>query len=147
MIDKAEPYEVFPTKLAKRKRRIGVVNHVEILRKGTGELLDQPGYVMEEVTVDVSPFIKVYDTCVFKDLSLQGLRLLGYVMDNVGYDGVVRIDVKEALSWIGKKSASSVYYGIQDLLDNDVVRVKGGGEYFVNPNIVSKGTRCARIAE
>lgn len=135
-----ERYVIVPTRVTKKRRRVGVVTNMEVIHRGTGEIREGVGYLTEEYTVDASPFVKVYNGAKIAGLSEGAIKLLIFLSMEMKYDNSVVFDVLDAVKFIGK-SKRTFYYALDELLNEDVIRHSGIGEYTINPNILCKGTR------
>jgi hypothetical protein len=101
----------------------------------------------EEVhkTIDTKEYRKVFveDLQNLKDLSTAGLKVLCYVLKNLGVKrDEVNIDIIECMTFTGYKSKVNIYIGIVELLDKKLIfRKVGSGNYFINVNSYYNGSR------
>ena len=101
----------------------------------------------EEVnkTIDTREYRKVFveDLQNLKDLSTAGLKVLCYILKNLGVKrDEVNIDIIECMAFTGYKSKVNIYIGIVELLDKKLIfRKVGSGNYFINVNSYYNGNR------
>jgi len=95
---------------------------------------------------DQTEFTKVYLPAyvAMKQLSVPGIRLLAYLMTLLQKDkDWVRIDIGDAMDWMGYESRTNIYSGIVALLEAGFISRKTGhnGEYFINVAYMFNGKR------
>lgn len=134
-------YEVCPTRVGHKMKRIGYTEHVEVVSKRTGEIRDTVAVVNEPVVVDTSSFIKLYSPMALFDLSVTAIRLFLYLISEMSYEGTVTLDIEKVRLDMGYKSPKSIRDAVAELRKKDCIRRKGIQEYWINPNIACKGTR------
>lgn len=141
MLKTDKAYEVYPTRVAHKMKRIGYAEHVEVVSRRTGEVRDTVAVVNEPVTVDASGFIKLYKPEALSVLSITAIRVFLYLLSGLSYEGIVDISIDLMKDELGFKSPKSVRDALAELRKNDIIRRKAINEYWVNPNVACKGTR------
>lgn len=135
------PYKVVVKKWRKRNRIIAVTdNPVEVVDKVTGEVRTATPYVGNRCYRDTTDFVKLYEPLVLMKMKPYGVKVFAYMVSRMGFGGVIQFDYDECMSLSGL-SRSTVYRGIVDLIEQDVVRKKSRTEYWINPNVVFRGQR------
>jgi hypothetical protein len=85
----------------------------------------------------------VEELTIIKELSTAGLKVLCYVLKNIGAKkDDIAIHLQDCLEFTGYKSKVNVYNGIIELLDKKLLfRKVGSGNYFINVNSFYNGKR------
>ena len=136
------PYEVLVKKCRKRFKAdaVGTVP-LETVNLKTGEVRSAVQLVGTQKVYDITDFIKLYEPEVFVRLGSQGVAVFSYIMSRLQFGGFVQIDMKDCLTFTGYTTRKSIYRGLDELKEKDIIRPKCEGEYWVNPNIVYRGQR------
>ena len=114
---------------------------VETYNLETGEVRRAIQLVGANKVYDMTDFIKFYDPRVLVGMSSEAVAVFAYIVSRLQFGGYVQFDYKECVEYTGYHSRQSVYRGLMELGKKDVVRQKGRGEWWVNPNIVYRGQR------
>lgn len=95
--------------------------------------------------IDTKEYRKLYkeELVVIKELSTAGLKVLCYVLNNIGVKkDDIAIHLQDCMEFTGYKSKVNIYNGISDLLDKKLLfRKVGSGNYFINVNSFYNGKR------
>lgn len=134
------PYKVH--RKTKRKKFINASRpeNVEYIDMNTGEIMQMVNLIGHTEFVDSTDFVKVYDSDALMCLSLCGIRVLLYVMSELGYNERFVFDNTKCSEYVGA-SRHYVYRGKKELEDCDIIRKADGSYYYVNPNVIYKGNR------
>lgn len=99
----------------------------------------------KEKYADRESHVRIYDVVILEKLGSAGLRVFWYLVKVLpsGVDEVV-LNPSRIIDSSGISSRSVVYKGIGQLLDTGIV-AKGflQDQYWVNPNVLFKGSRAA----
>lgn len=105
-----------------------------------GEVL---GYDSVWIDWDKQGHVKVYNDMydIFTKLSTSGIMILSYIFKELGEDkDEVFLNVQVIVNKYELKSRTAVYTGIMDLMDNNIIAKKVGGDvYYINPAYIYKG--------
>lgn len=136
------PYIVKATK-ARRRFRPEVVGGkpVEVVDTQTGEVTVGTQLIGRQKLYDSSEFIKWYDPKVLIGLSVAAVAVFSYIVNHLRFGGIVQFCYTEAMEYTGYKNRQTIWRGVQELEQKDIIRPKQKGEYWVNPNIVYRGQR------
>lgn len=134
------PYKVH--RKTKRKKFINASKpeNVEYIDTKTGEVRQMVNLIGHTEFVDSTDFVKLYDTDSLMCLSLCGIRVLFYVMNELHYGETFHFDSDKCIEYTGG-SRHYVYRGRKELIDCDIIRKAKGSFYYVNPNVIYKGNR------
>ena len=136
------PYIVRATKTRRRFRpEIVGGKPVEVVDTKTGEVTVGTQLIGRQKVYDSSEFIKWYDPKVLIGLSVQAVAVFAYMVSRLRFGGIVQFDYKEAADYTGYKSRQSLWKGLRELQERDVIRRKDKQEWWVNPNVVYRGQR------
>jgi hypothetical protein len=95
--------------------------------------------------IDSKEYRKLYvdELDTIKDLSTSGLKVLCYVLKNIGVKkDDITIVLSDCLEFTGYKSKVNVYNGIIELLNKKILyRKVGSSNYFINVNTFYNGKR------
>lgn len=109
-----------------------------------GEIIAQSRFV-RYIEVDEEKFAKLYlsQFGAFWDLSKTAIKVLGYVLNNlIPNKDIVYIDIQDAMKYTGYKEEKSLYKGIAELVNADIIaRSTSYIKYFINPLIFFNGDR------
>lgn len=127
---------------------------LHFVKKGeVGEFITEDGELTKyqklgnEITtvIDSKEYRKLYkeELVVIKELSTAGLKVLCYVLNNIGVKkDDIAIHLQDCMEFTGYKSKVNIYNGISDLLDKKLLfRKVGSGNYFININSFYNGKR------
>jgi hypothetical protein len=99
----------------------------------------------EWVSWDKQPHIKVYNDMydIFTKLNTSGIMILSYIFKELKDDqDEVFLNVQLIMAVNELKSRTAVYTGIMDLMNNQIIAKKVGGDtYYINPAYIYKGKR------
>lgn len=135
------PFKVKPNK-SLQKRLASKHTHMEMVDPLTGNVQDV--VVMPEsgsLYFDTSRYVKLYDTGILVLLSTKALRVLFYIMSVMGYGEVVIISLSDCKKFTGYSQGTSIYDGLKELEEFDIIKKKTLREYYVNPNVFYRGRR------
>jgi len=144
-----ESYSENPSKILDKD-----IKKVKYIKKGdVFELLDEYGELIkvqklsteEFISIDDREFRKLYveELDTIKELTTSGLKVLCYVLKNIGIkkDSLI-IPIQDCMEFTGYGSRVAVYNGIIDLLDKKILyRKVGSSNYFININAFYSGNR------
>lgn len=135
------PYRLESPSTRKRVRMIAVTDSpMEVVNKSTGEVKIATPYIGRRSVRDVTEFVKLYDAKRLMDLHPYEWKVLLYAADKLQFEGDWSFDYKECMNETGM-SKSNVFRGLDGLLEKDIIRRKGKGAYWINPNIIYRGSR------
>lgn len=114
----------------------------------TGELLGHTQFI-RQIEVDEDKFAKLYLTRFpqFFDLKPQAIRVFGYILNQLipNRDEFI-FDREECMAYTGYKSDKSVFIGLTELLNAEIIaRGKNDILYFINPMVVFNGNRISFV--
>lgn len=142
MTEEKNPYEVIVRKVRQRFKADAVgTAPVETYNLETGEVRHAIQLVGANRVYDVTDFIKFYDPSALIGLSSEAVAVFAYITSRLQFGGYVQFDYNECIEYTHYNSRQSVYRGLMELKKKDVVRLKGRGEWWVNPNIIYRGKR------
>lgn len=100
---------------------------------------------VKQIEVDEEKFAKIYISqfSAFFDLTPPALKVFGYIMNNLFKDkDYFYFDREECLVYTGYKSEKSIYLGLANLVENEIIaRGKNDIMYYINPMIFFNGDR------
>jgi hypothetical protein len=109
-----------------------------------GEVVGHTTFI-QQIEVDEEQFTKFYlsQFGAFWDLGKQAIRVFGYIMNQLQPKKDMFIFLmEECKNHTGYKSESSVFIGLNQLLENDIIaRGPADSLYFINPLIAFNGDR------
>jgi intergrase/recombinase len=117
---------------------------LQAINPDTGEMLGHTTFI-RQIEVDEDKFTKVYlsQFSAFWDLGKQGIKVFGYIMTKliIGQDLFIFL-LDECLEYTDYKSKSSIFIGIGQLLQTEII-ARGPAEnlYFINPLVAFNGNR------
>jgi intergrase/recombinase len=117
---------------------------LQAINPDTGEMLGHTTFI-RQIEVDEDKFTKVYlsQFSAFWDLGKQGIKVFGYIMTKlvIGQDLFIFL-LDECLQYTDYKSKSSIFIGIGQLLQTEII-ARGPAEnlYFINPLVAFNGNR------
>lgn len=136
------PYKVLATRTRKRFRATAVgIQPIETVDPETGEIRQATQLIGSQKVYDSTDFIKFYEPLILTKLTLAGVKVFSYIVSALQYGGYVAFNYEDCMSFTGYTSRKAVCAGLNDLKENDVIRKKSFGEWWVNPNIVYRGQR------
>ena len=142
MNEDTNPYKVVVKKRRKRFKADAVgTAPVETYNLETGEVRSAIQLVGNNKFYDVTDFIKLYNPAILIGMSCEAVAVFAYIMNNLLFEGYVIFRYEDCMAYTKYHSRQSVYRGLMELKNRDVVRQKGRGEWWVNPNIVYRGQR------
>ena len=132
--------------VVKKYRTAGTTSQKAILRAvdNDNNTVGHTQFV-KQIEVDEERFTKIYlsQFSAFFDLKSQGIKVFGYIMNNLFKDkDYFYFDREDCLNYTGYKSEKSVYIGLADLIENEIIaRGKNDIIYFINPMVFFNGDR------
>ncbi len=123
--------------VVKKYRTAGTTSQKAILRAvdNDNNTVGHTQFV-KQIEVDEERFTKIYlsQFSAFFDLKSQGIKVFGYIMNNLFKDkDYFYFDREDCLNYTGYKSEKSVYIGLADLIENEIIaRGKNDIIYFIN---------------
>jgi len=132
--------------VVKKYRTAGTTSQKAILRAvdNDNNIVGHTQFV-KQIEVDEERFAKIYlsQFSAFFDLKSQGIKVFGYIMNNLFKDkDYFYFDREECLNYTGYKSEKSIYIGLADLIENEIIaRGKNDIMYFINPMVFFNGDR------
>ena len=136
------PYRVDVKKRRKRFKADAVgTAPVETYNLETGEVRSAIQLVGQNRFYDITDFIKLYEPSILIGMSCEAVAVFAYIISHMLFEGYVRFNYEECMAYTKYHSRQSVYRGLMELKKRDVVRQKGRGEWWVNPNVAFRGNR------
>lgn len=122
---------------------------VSLVDDRTGEVKGQ-GFnaVVKERQYDKERFVKMYKKGreILPKLSIAGVRMLWFLLDGMGYDDVVMLNMSKAKKETNYKSEATIYRAIMELKKHNVIaNAYRNGLYYVNPTMFYRGDRLKLI--
>lgn len=117
---------------------------LQAINPETGEMLGHTTFI-RQIEVDEDKFTKMYlsQFSAFWELGKQGIKVFGYIMTKliIGQDLFIFL-LDECSEYTGYKSKSSIFLGIGQLLQAEII-ARGPAEnlYFINPLVAFNGNR------
>lgn len=139
---------ILPSKI--KTNVIATKNGGVILNTKTGEIDDDTLFIAQRKLLDKEPFVKLFQSQLkaLFNLSQAGVRVFGYLMEQIRFDDKVLFDWKECQEFTGYSSSSSISKGLIELLDAGfIAKTPKTNVYFINPQIFFKGDRIVLIQE
>lgn len=141
MID-GNPYRVKAKKCKKRFKADAIgLTPIETVNLKTGEVRSATQLIGTQKIYDTTDFIKFYEPEILVGMSSEAVAVFAFIMNRLQFGGFIKFDYDECTKYTGYNSRQSVYRGLMELKNKDVVRQKCRGEWWVNPNIVYRGQR------
>ena len=141
-MEERNPYKVLVRKVRKRFKAEAVgVAPLETYNLKTGEVRAATQLVGQNKFYDVTDFVKFYEPSALIGMSNQAVAVFAYIASHLQFGGYVQFDYDECIEYTQYHSRQSVYRGLMELKEKDVVRQKCRGEWWVNPNIIYRGQR------
>ena len=141
MID-GNPYRVKAKKCKKRFKADAIgLTPIETVNLKTGEVRSATQLIGTQKIYDTTDFIKFYEPEILVGMSSEAVSVFAFIMNRLQFGGFIKFDYDECTKYTGYNSRQSVYRGLMELKNKDVVRQKCRGEWWVNPNIVYRGQR------
>lgn len=124
-------------------------NFVSMVDEDTGEIRGH-GYnaVIREKQYDSERFVKMYvaGRKVLPKLSVMAMRVLWFIIDHMGYDDVITLNVSKIKKETGYKSDAAIYRAIAELKQYSVIaNAYQSGIYYINPAMFYRGNRLKLI--
>lgn len=140
MSEDINPYEI-TVKKRRRRFKTEAIASVETYNLETGEVQSAIQLTGNNKFRDTTDFVKLYEPGVLIGMSSEAIAVFAYIMNNLLFEGYMKFNYRECIAYTKYHSRQSVYRGLMELREKDVVRQKGRGEWWVNPNIVYRGQR------
>lgn len=142
-----EALEEVNQNIVRKWKRAGATSKKAILQAydaETGEILGHTHFI-RQIEVDEKQFAKVYLSNFknFFNLKPSAIKVFGYILNQLvpNKDQFIFL-IDEAVEYTGYKSRSSVFGGLANLIENEIIaRGKTDFLYFVNPMVVFNGNR------
>jgi hypothetical protein len=136
------PYKVVVKKRRKRFKADAIgTAPLETYNLKTGEVRSAIQLVGSNKYYDTTDFIKFYEPGVLIGMSSEAVAVFAYIASRLQFGGYVLFNYEECMQYTNYHSRQSVYRGLIELKEKDVVRQKGRGEWWVNPNVIYRGQR------
>ncbi len=143
--------EVVNQNIAKKYRAATKTGEKAILQAfdpNTGDMLGHTQFI-RQIEVDEDKFAKLYLTRFpqFFDLKPQAIRVFGYILNQLvpNKDEFI-FDREECMEYTGYKSDKSVFIGLAELLNAEIIaRGNRDYKYFINPMVVFNGNRISFV--
>lgn len=124
-------------------------NIVSMVDEDTGEVRGQ-GFnaVIREKQYDSERFVKVYAAGrkVLPKLSLAAGKILWFIIDHMGYDDMITLNMAKIKKETGYKSNAAIYRAISELRSYDILAdAYRSGVYYINPTMFYRGNRLKLI--
>ena len=124
-------------------------NIVSMVDDDTGEIKGR-GYnaVIREKQYDSERFVKMYSAGrkALPNLSVAATRILWFIIDHMGYDDTVTLNMAKLMKETGYKSKAAIYRAISELKDNNIIaNAYQNGIYYINPTMFYRGNRLKLI--
>jgi len=124
-------------------------NVVSMVDEDTGEVKGQ-GFnaVIREKQYDSERFVKMYAAGrkVLPNLSGAALKVLWYIIDHMGYDDIINLNMQKIKKETGYKSEAMIYRAITELKRYNVIaNAYQNGIYYMNPTMFYRGNRLKLI--
>lgn len=122
---------------------------VSLVDDDTGEVKGR-GYnaVIKERPYDREQFVKIYGKgrAVLPLLSVSATKILWFLIDCLGYDDVVILNMDKAKRITGYKSETVIYRAIAELKKYKIIaNAYQNGLYYINPVMFYRGNRLRLI--
>ncbi|PXV66850.1 replication protein RepL [Dysgonomonas alginatilytica] len=120
-------------------------NIVSMVDDDTGEVKGR-GFnaVIREKQYDSERFVKMYAAGrkVLPNLSVAATRILWYIVDHMGYDDMITLNITKIKKETGYKSNAAIYRAISELKNHCVLaNAYQNGIYYINPAMFYRGNR------
>lgn len=124
-------------------------NFVSMVDEDTGEVKGQ-GYnaVIREKQYDSERFVKLYASGrkVLPKLSMAAMKILWYIIDHMGYDDIIAINMAKIKKETGYKNNAAIYRALSELKAHQVIaNAYQNGIYYINPTMFYRGNRLRLI--
>lgn len=125
-------------------------NIVSMVDEDTGEVKGH-GFnaVIRERQYDSERFVKMYAAGrkVLPELSIAAMKVLWYIIDHMGYDDTIALNMKKLKKETGYKSNAAIYRAITELkTQNIIANAYQNGIYYINPAMFYRGNRLKLIS-
>ena len=155
---------IFPSN-RKNPFKDDVIEHIEegkktIFAKGKSrdviidsDTKEQKGHAIfaKQIKVDKARFTKIYLSSLgsLTNLSKTGLKVLKYTIESLMPNkDFILFDMDDAKKSTGYKSDRSIFNGIAELLEADIIaRGKNHYIYYINPTMIFNGDRLTLMAD
>lgn len=122
---------------------------VSLVDNSTGEIKGQ-GFnaVLKERQYDSERFVKIYASGreVLPKLSLAATKVFWFLIDGMGYDDVITLNIAKAKKETGYKSDAVIYRAITELKGYEIIaNAYRNGHYYINPSMFYRGNRLKLI--
>lgn len=124
-------------------------NAVSMVDEDTGEIRGH-GYnaVIREKQYDSERFVKMYSSGrkVLPKLSVAATRILWFIIDHMGYDDIITLNMAKIKKVTGYKSDAAIYRAVSELKRYNVLaNAYRNGVYYINPTMFYRGNRLKLI--
>lgn len=141
------PNILFPR--GKKSVAIGQPKDKAIFNRVTGEV-DDSLFISIKKEVDKEEFVKIFNSQLqaLFNLSKCALKVLSYFMSITKFSDELDFDLEDCKKFTGYSSKESIFNGIAELLDNEIIaRGKNPYKYYANPAVFYKGDRIVLLTE
>lgn len=124
---------------------------VSMVDDDTGEVKGR-GFnaVIREKQYDSERFVKMYvaGRKILPELSVAATRILWFIVDHMGYDDIITLNITKIKKETGYKSNAAIYRAIIELKTHNVIaNAYQNGIYYINPTMFYRGNRLKLIKE
>ena len=124
MID-GNPYRVKAKKCKKRFKADAIgLTPIETVNLKTGEVRSATQLIGTQKIYDTTDFIKFYEPEILVGMSSEAVAVFAFIMNRLQFGGFIQFDYDECTKYTGYNSRQSVYRGLMELKNKDVVRQK-----------------------
>lgn len=110
----------------------------------TSEILGHTRFV-RQIEIDEEQFTKLYlsNFQKFFNLTTPAIRLFGYIIENIAPNkDMFFIDYDEACTYTQYRSKTSIYRGLAELVEAEIIaRGRYENHFFINPMVLFNGDR------
>lgn len=118
---------------------------IQFIDKSTGEISDTALFLHVKEEVDKESFVKIFKGQLRSlfDLNKTALKVAGYLMEALPINkDMVLFDLQECLEYTGFANKKSVYDGLAELLEKEILAKSDKiNVFFINPSIAFNGNR------
>jgi len=116
----------------------------QVIDPNTGELVDRFTFEIEEHDANFHKLWLWHIAAALELIGNQKIRILSHVLTNANSDNIF-IGTMRDISEKTETSTNTVNITIQLLMEADILRKQQSGVYFINPEIIFKGSANKRM--
>ena len=142
-----ESLEVVGQNIAKKYKSATKTGEKAILKaidESTGEILGHTQFI-RQIEVDEEQFTKLYlsNFSAFWELKVSAIKVFGYIMTVlIPNKDEFMFFLDDCLEYTGYTAKSSIYTGITQLIEKDIIaKGRNGNMFFINPMVAFNGNR------